>query len=68
MKYNILLFKKDGKKEKEKKERNGALFRLYYYFFFPFISYTYYLILENMALQAFWPIDPTNLLQPNLTP
>ena len=62
MKYNILLFKEDGKKEKEKKERNGALFRLYYYFFFPFISYTYYLIFENMALQTSWPTDLTDLL------
>ena len=69
MKYNILLFKKDEKK-KMKKKRNGAQFRLYYYFFFSLvpISYSYYLIIENMALQAPWPADPTDLLQPNLTP
>ena len=41
--------------------------RLYYYFF-SFISYTYYLIFENIALQASWPTDPTDLLQTNLTP
>ena len=32
------------------------------------ISYAYYLIIENMALQASWQTDPTDLLQPNLTP
>ena len=54
------------KKKKKKKEMEHCL-DFIITFFFPFISYTYYLILENMTLQAFWPTDPTDLLQPNLT-
>ena len=53
------------KKKKRKKEMEHSLD-----FFFSLvpISYSYYLIIENMALQAPWPADPTDLLQPNLTP
>ena len=66
MKYNILLFKEDGKKEKKKKKKKEMEhcfdFIITFFFFFPFISYTYYLIFENMTLQTSWPIDLTDLL------
>ena len=66
MKYNILLFKKDEKKIKKKMEH--SLDFIIIIFSLVSISYSYYPIIENIALQDTWPIDQTDLLQSNLTP
>ena len=66
MKYNILLIKKDEKKIKKKMEH--SLDFIIIIFSLVSISYSYYPIIENIALQDTWPIDQTDLLQSNLTP
>ena len=56
------------KKKIKKKKMQHSLDFIIIIFSLVSISYSYYLIVENMALQDTWPVDQTDLLQPNLTP
>ena len=56
------------KKKIKKKKMEHSLDFIIIIFSLVSISYSYYLIVENMALQDTWPVDQTDLLQSNLTP
>ena len=55
-------------KKKIKKKMEHSLDFIIIIFSLVSISYSYYLIVENITLQDTWPIDQTDLLQSNLTP
>ena len=56
------------KKKIKKKKMQHSLDFIIIIFSLVSISYSYYPIIENIALQDTWPIDQTDLLQSNLTP